>query len=118
MTTTAPFAAKSISCRLYPHNDLDAPSIVREVCAQGKLALEGGFDGVMTSEHHGGFAGYMPLPLQMVSFILEDTDRGWGAPCPLLLPLRPTAIRRTRTRLHLHGPSSRRCEPEVQSRVP
>ena len=50
MTTTAPFAAKSISCRLYPHNDLDAPSIVREVCAQGKLALDGGFDGVMTSE--------------------------------------------------------------------
>ena len=24
MSTTAPFAAKSISCRLYPHNDLDA----------------------------------------------------------------------------------------------
>ena len=92
MTTTAPFAAKSISCRLYPHNDLDAESIVREVCAQGKLALDGGFDGIMTSEHHGGFAGYMPLPLQMVSFILEDTDKGWGAPCPLLLPLRPTAM--------------------------
>jgi len=92
MTSTAPFAAKSISCRLYPHNDLDAPSIVREVCAQAKLALDGGFDGIMTSEHHGGFAGYMPWPLQMVSFILEDTDRGWGAPCPLLLPLRPTAM--------------------------
>jgi alkanesulfonate monooxygenase SsuD/methylene tetrahydromethanopterin reductase-like flavin-dependent oxidoreductase (luciferase family) len=92
MTTTAPFAAQSISCRLYPHNDLDAPSIVREVCAQAKLALDGGFDGIMTSEHHGGFAGYMPLPLQMVSFILEDTDRGWAAPCPLLLPLRPTAM--------------------------
>lgn len=92
MTTTAPFAAKSISCRLYPHNELDAPSIVREVCAQGKLALDGGFDGIMTSEHHGGFAGYMPLPLQMVSFILEDTENGWGAPCPLLLPLRPTAM--------------------------
>ncbi|MEO5840147.1 MAG: LLM class flavin-dependent oxidoreductase [Acidimicrobiales bacterium] len=92
MTSSAPFAAKSISCRLYPHNDLDAESIVREVCAQAKLALDGGFDGIMTSEHHGGFAGYMPLPLQMVSFILEDTERGWGAPCPLLLPLRPTAM--------------------------
>jgi alkanesulfonate monooxygenase SsuD/methylene tetrahydromethanopterin reductase-like flavin-dependent oxidoreductase (luciferase family) len=92
MTDTAPFAPQSISCRLYPHNDLDAPSIVREVCAQAKLALDGGFDGIMTSEHHGGFSGYMPLPLQMVSFILEDTDRGWAAPCPLLLPLRPTAM--------------------------
>ncbi len=75
MSTTAPLAAKSISLRRYPHNDLDAPSIVREVCAQAKLAPDGGFDGIMTSEHHGGFAGYMPLPLQMVSFILEDTER-------------------------------------------
>lgn len=90
--TTAPFAPQSISCRLYPHNDLDAPSIVKEVCAQAKLALEGGFDGIMTSEHHGGFAGYMPLPLQMVTFILEETEQGWAAPCPLLLPLRPTAM--------------------------
>lgn len=90
--SSAPFAPQSISCRLYPHNDLDAESIVREVCAQGKLALDGGFDGVMTSEHHGGFAGYMPLPMQMVTFILEDTDAGWAAPCPLLLPLRPTAM--------------------------
>ena len=90
--TTAPFAPQSISCRLYPHNDLDASSIVREVCAQAKLALDGGFDGIMTSEHHGGFAGYMPLPMQMVTFILEDTEQGWAAPCPLLLPLRPTAM--------------------------
>ena len=90
MTTTAPFAAKSISCRLYPHNELDAPSIVREVCAQGKLALDGGFDGIMTSEHHGGFAGYMPLPLQMVSFILEDTKTA-GSACHFV-PLRPTAM--------------------------
>jgi alkanesulfonate monooxygenase SsuD/methylene tetrahydromethanopterin reductase-like flavin-dependent oxidoreductase (luciferase family) len=89
---TAPFAPGSISLRLYPHNDLDASSIVAEVCAQAKLGLDGGFDGIMTSEHHGGFAGYMPLPLQMVTFILEENERGWAAPCPLLLPLRPTAM--------------------------
>ena len=88
--TNAPFAKGSVSCRIYPHNDLDASEIVREVCAQAKLAIEGGFDGIMTAEHHGGFAGYMALPLQMVTFMLEENARGWAAPCPLLLPLRPT----------------------------
>ena len=55
------------------------------------MALAGGFDGVMTSEHHGGFAGYLPNPLQIASFVLEENPSGWAAPCPLLLPLRPTA---------------------------
>ncbi len=45
----------------------------------------------MTSEHHGGFAGYLPNPLQIASFVLEENPSGWAAPCPLLLPLRPTA---------------------------
>jgi len=48
----------------------------------------------MTSEHHGGFAGYLPNPLQMSSFILEENEAGWVAPCLLLLlllPLRPVA---------------------------
>ena len=46
----------------------------------------------MTSEHHGGFAGYMAQPLQMASFILEEHARGWAAAAPLLLPLRSTAL--------------------------
>jgi alkanesulfonate monooxygenase SsuD/methylene tetrahydromethanopterin reductase-like flavin-dependent oxidoreductase (luciferase family) len=92
MSDTKPFAPKSVSVRLYPHNQLDAESIVRELCTQAKLAIDHGFDGVMTSEHHGGFAGYLPNPLQMVTFILDDNERGWAAPCPLLLPLRPTAM--------------------------
>ncbi len=87
-----PFAPRSVSFRLYPHNDLDAPGIVAELCGQGRQAVEGGFDGLMTSEHHGGVAGYIPNPLQMASFLLEDTTSGWAAPCPLLLPLRPTAM--------------------------
>jgi alkanesulfonate monooxygenase SsuD/methylene tetrahydromethanopterin reductase-like flavin-dependent oxidoreductase (luciferase family) len=87
-----PFQPGSVSLRLYPHNDLDAPGIVSELCGQGRLALEGGFDGVMTSEHHGGVGGYLPNPLQMAGFVLEETPRGWAAPCPLLLPLRPTAL--------------------------
>ena len=89
---TVPFGPGSISLRLYPHNELTVESIVRELCLQAGLALDGGFDGIMTSEHHGGFAGYMAQPLQMASFVLEQHARGWAAAAPLLLPLRPTAL--------------------------
>jgi alkanesulfonate monooxygenase SsuD/methylene tetrahydromethanopterin reductase-like flavin-dependent oxidoreductase (luciferase family) len=78
--------------RLYPHNELPAPQVVAELCAQAGLALGAGFDGVMTSEHHGGFPGYLPNPQQMTSFILDDHPAGWAAASPLLLPLRPTAL--------------------------
>jgi alkanesulfonate monooxygenase SsuD/methylene tetrahydromethanopterin reductase-like flavin-dependent oxidoreductase (luciferase family) len=87
-----PFATGSVSLRLYPHLDLDAPAIVDELRAQAALAVEHGFDGVMTSEHHGGFAGYLPNPLQAAGFALAAMRTGWAAPCPLLLPLRPTAL--------------------------
>ncbi len=91
MSTTAPFAAGSISLRLYPHNELDAAGVLRELLDQARAGLSGGFDGIMTSEHHGGFAGYLPNPMQMTSFILEENETGWAAACPMLLPLRPTA---------------------------
>src|SRR5271156_1850187 len=87
-----PFDSGSVSIRLYPHNDLSADLIVSELCAQAGLALDNGFDGVMTSEHHGGFAGYMAQPLQMASFVLAECPTGWAAAAPLLLPLRPTAL--------------------------
>jgi len=87
-----PFAPGSVSLRLYPHLDLPAPQIVEELRAQAALAAEHGFDGVMTSEHHGGFAGYLPNPLQAAGFALDAMATGWAAPCPLLLPLRPTAL--------------------------
>jgi len=90
--STAPFAPGSVSIRLYPHNELAADVIVRELCSQASLALAHGFDGVMTSEHHGGFAGYMAQPLQMASFVLEGNATGWAAAAPLLLPLRATAL--------------------------
>jgi alkanesulfonate monooxygenase SsuD/methylene tetrahydromethanopterin reductase-like flavin-dependent oxidoreductase (luciferase family) len=90
--TKAPFAPGSVSIRLYPHNELGAEAIVDELCTQAALALQSGFDGVMTSEHHGGFAGYMAQPLQMASFVLEEQPRGWAAAAPLLLPLRSTAL--------------------------
>jgi alkanesulfonate monooxygenase SsuD/methylene tetrahydromethanopterin reductase-like flavin-dependent oxidoreductase (luciferase family) len=86
-----PFAPGSVSLRLYPHNELEAGGVIRELCDQAAVGLAGGFDGIMTSEHHGGFAGYLPNPLQMSAFVLEETPSGWVAPCPLLLPLRPVA---------------------------
>ncbi len=87
-----PFGCGSISIRLYPHNELVATKIVDELCAQATLAVDGGFDGVMTSEHHGGFGGYLAQPLQMASFVLAALPSGWAAAAPLLLPLRATAL--------------------------
>src|SRR3954453_8111535 len=59
---------------------------------QAALAVAHGFDGVMTSEHHGCFSGYLPNPLQLAGFLLDAMTSGWAAPCPLLLPLRPAAL--------------------------
>jgi alkanesulfonate monooxygenase SsuD/methylene tetrahydromethanopterin reductase-like flavin-dependent oxidoreductase (luciferase family) len=90
--SSAPFAPGSVSLRLYPHNDLDAPAIVDELRTQAVMGARHGFDGVMTAEHHGGFAGYLPNPLQTAGWLLEAMQGGWAAPCPMLLPLRPAAL--------------------------
>jgi alkanesulfonate monooxygenase SsuD/methylene tetrahydromethanopterin reductase-like flavin-dependent oxidoreductase (luciferase family) len=92
MAILPPFASGSISLRLYPHNELPADQIVSVVRGQAALAAEVGFDGVMTSEHHGGFGGYLPNPVQMAGWLLDAMPQGWAAPCPLLLPLRPWAL--------------------------
>src|SRR5262249_47583883 len=87
-----PFGDGSISLRCYPHLDLGAPEIVAEMRVQGALAAEHGFDGVMTSEHHGGFAGYLPNPIQLAGFLLDAMPRGWAAACPVVATLRPAAL--------------------------
>jgi alkanesulfonate monooxygenase SsuD/methylene tetrahydromethanopterin reductase-like flavin-dependent oxidoreductase (luciferase family) len=87
-----PFGHGSVSFRCYPHLDLDAPEIVAEMRAQAVLAAEHGFDGVMTSEHHGGFAGYLPNPLQLAGFLLDAMPGGWAAACPVIATLRPAAL--------------------------
>ena len=91
-TPSPVFADGSISLRLYPHNELGAVDIVDQLCTQAAIATDNGFDGVMTSEHHGGFAGYLPNPLQTSGFQLASMTRGWAAACPVLLPLRPVAM--------------------------
>jgi alkanesulfonate monooxygenase SsuD/methylene tetrahydromethanopterin reductase-like flavin-dependent oxidoreductase (luciferase family) len=92
VTGGGPLASGTVSFRCYAHDDLDAPALVAELRAQAALAAEHGFDGVMTSEHHAGFPGYVPNPLQLAGFLLDAMPRGWAAPCPLLLPLRPVAL--------------------------
>lgn len=89
--SSAPFAAGSVSFRVYPH-DLPAEQIVDVMRQQAADAAGAGFDGVMTSEHHGGFTGYTPNPIQVCGWLLDAMPVGWAAPCPLLLPLRPAAL--------------------------
>lgn len=90
--TQRPLAAGSISLRLYPGDHPDPVAVVRELVAQAVQAEQSGFDGIMTSEHHGGMPGYLPNPVQLVGWALEATNTMWAAPCPLLLPLRPVGI--------------------------
>ena len=51
----------TIFARLKPWEERERTQkqIVDELRTQAALAIEHGFDGVMTSEHHGGFAGYL-----------------------------------------------------------
>jgi len=82
----------SVSLRLYPHLDLPPEAIVQELLDQGRLGEAAGFDGLMVSEHHNAFAGYLPNPIQAAGWLLDVTREAWVAPCPLLLPLRPAAL--------------------------
>ncbi len=82
----------SVSLRLYPHLDLAPTEVVAELLAQARLAEQAGFDGLMVSEHHNAFAGYLPNPIQAAGWLLDATEHVWAAPCPLLLPLRPAAL--------------------------
>jgi alkanesulfonate monooxygenase SsuD/methylene tetrahydromethanopterin reductase-like flavin-dependent oxidoreductase (luciferase family) len=88
----APFAPGSVSLRIYLHDGLSAPEIVRLERAQAKRAAEVGFDGVMMGQHHGGFPGYIPNTIQVAGWMLEAMPHGWVAPAPVLLPLRPWAL--------------------------
>ncbi|RVT93626.1 LLM class flavin-dependent oxidoreductase [Sphingomonas crocodyli] len=88
----APFAPGSVSIRIYLHDGLPAPEIVRYELAQAKRAVEVGFDGVMMGEHHGGFPGYIPNTIQTAGWMLNAMPHGWVAPAPVLLPLKPWAL--------------------------
>jgi len=85
-------AVGGISLRLYPHDELGAVEQIAELRGQAALAADAGYDGVMVSEHHGGYPGYLPNPIQIATMLLPAMTRGWVAPCPLLLPMQPHAL--------------------------
>jgi alkanesulfonate monooxygenase SsuD/methylene tetrahydromethanopterin reductase-like flavin-dependent oxidoreductase (luciferase family) len=85
-----PLGAGSISLRIYPA-DLPPPEVVTDMQEQARAAEAAGFDGCMTSEHHGGFPNYLPNPLLAATWLLDATTTLWAAPCPIVLPLRPVS---------------------------
>lgn len=87
----APFARGSVGVLLAPH-DGAAHEVVAALLADAHAADRAGFDGLLVGEHHAGLAGYVPNPLQVLGWLVAETTRVWGAPCPLLLPLRPTGL--------------------------
>lgn len=86
-----PLASGSVSLRLYPH-DTDPVAQIALMRGQAVRAAEVGYDGVMVSEHHADFPGYLPNPVQLAGFLLDAMPRGWAAACPLLLPMKPYAL--------------------------
>ncbi len=86
-----PLARGSVSLRLYPH-DAPASEQLDELRYLARAAVEVGYDGVMVSEHHAGFPGYVPNPQQIAGFLLAAMPAGWAATCPLLLPMKPYAL--------------------------
>ncbi|WP_420637493.1 LLM class flavin-dependent oxidoreductase [Candidatus Poriferisocius sp.] len=89
--SAGPLASGSVSLRLYAH-DGPAPEQLEEMRGLARRAVEVGYDGVMVSEHHAGFPGYLPNPQQMAGYLLAAMPTGWVAPCPLLLPMKPWAL--------------------------
>jgi len=65
-----------------------AGELIANLIDQARTADSSGFDGVSVSEHHGGFVGYVPSPLQATGWLLPAMNRGWAATGPLLLSLR------------------------------
>ncbi len=88
---STPLAAGSVSLRLYPH-DVSACEQLDLIRSQAESAVSAGYDGVMVSEHHANFPGYLPNPIQLAGFLLGSMSGGWAAPCPLLLPMRAYAL--------------------------
>jgi len=59
---------------------------------QAHRAFKAGFDGVTVPEHHNGFSMYLPTPLQVVGWLLQEFSEGWAAAYPALIPSRPTEL--------------------------
>ena len=75
--TAVPLANVSVSLRLYPCPGTPVDQIA-ELRAETVLGDAAGYDGVMVSEHHAGFPGYLPNPIQLATFLLAEAgSAGW-----------------------------------------
>jgi alkanesulfonate monooxygenase SsuD/methylene tetrahydromethanopterin reductase-like flavin-dependent oxidoreductase (luciferase family) len=90
MTAAPPFGNGSISFGLSAV-DGTASDIVAALRQEATAAANAGFDGVTISEHHGGFAGYVPTPILLSAVLLAALDGSWACAGPSVLPLRSTA---------------------------
>jgi alkanesulfonate monooxygenase SsuD/methylene tetrahydromethanopterin reductase-like flavin-dependent oxidoreductase (luciferase family) len=86
-----PFAQGSISLCLAPVGD-GGRAVMRRLLADAQHADDVGFDGVTLSEHHAGFARYVPTPLVIAAQLLSRLPRAWAAACPAILPMRPPVV--------------------------
>ena len=83
-----PFCPGTTSLGLYTNPA--APGVMLDrLFAQAAAASLVGLAGVTISEHHGGFPGYVPNPVQLAGWMLDRVPTVWCAACPLLLTLRP-----------------------------
>ena len=75
------------------HAEADSPEeLIAHLAGQAAAADAAGFDGVSISEHHAGFGGYVPNPLLVSDWLLDEIPRAWVATGPLLLSLRNPAL--------------------------
>lgn len=89
--TLPPLAARSIGIGLSCVGD-SGRTILRRLIADAQAAEAAGFDGVTLSEHHGGFAHYLPTPLLVAAHLLGQLDNAWAIACPAILPLRDPVL--------------------------
>jgi alkanesulfonate monooxygenase SsuD/methylene tetrahydromethanopterin reductase-like flavin-dependent oxidoreductase (luciferase family) len=83
-----PYAPGSIALGIHALSTLPAGQQLEQAVLQAKMAESAGFDGVTLSEHHAGIDGYLPQPLQVCGYLLEETRRVWSGPTPTLLTMR------------------------------
>jgi alkanesulfonate monooxygenase SsuD/methylene tetrahydromethanopterin reductase-like flavin-dependent oxidoreductase (luciferase family) len=88
---SGPLRHASIFTVLNLHMGLDLEAAIDEMRAQARQAIEVGFDGIGLSEHHAGFPGYLPSPLQFAGLLLAELPRGFAAALPIIAPLRSVA---------------------------
>ena len=85
--SSRPFTRGTIALGLTPIGTTGAAVVARlaeEACAAEAV----GFDGVTLSEHHAGFAHYLPSPQVVTAYLLSRLASAWAVPCPAILPLR------------------------------